>query len=297
MITDKETNYVYFSSKLKEWYQPEYENIIKIIENYNQGKDDKQKIGHGLLHGTKDIWCRDYCPIQIDENNFVQFRYEPSYLKGYEDIKTLPYCIPELEKFNITPSEIIFDGGNVVKWSNKIIITDRIYCENYNKYGDKDLIKRFADELKLSEQEVIIIPADDTEMTGHADGMVRFIDEKKVFVNHEERLDDEDLKEFENDIKCILKKHKLEPLPIPVVYDETDYDDEEIESAIGCYVNFLQVSDLIIAPVFGYKEDRKVEQILKDNYKNCEIETIDINRIAEQGGLMNCLNWNVKIKK
>jgi agmatine deiminase len=68
MIIDKETNKVYFSELLKNnsVYEESYNGIIRIL--------DKHKINYDFLKGTKDIWARDYMPIQKEVgsvNNFV----------------------------------------------------------------------------------------------------------------------------------------------------------------------------------------------------------------------------------
>ena len=48
--------------------------------------DDRSLEHHGIplrtIPGTQDIWCRDYMPIQVAEDRFVQFRYAPDYLGG-----------------------------------------------------------------------------------------------------------------------------------------------------------------------------------------------------------------------
>jgi hypothetical protein len=53
MITDAETNFVYFSGLLKSEpkYQSFNEQLIAILA--------KHKIKYDYLPGTRDIWCRD----------------------------------------------------------------------------------------------------------------------------------------------------------------------------------------------------------------------------------------------
>ena len=31
---------------------------------------------------TKDIWCRDFMPVHLAPEHFIQFRYDPDCLKG-----------------------------------------------------------------------------------------------------------------------------------------------------------------------------------------------------------------------
>jgi len=65
MITDKETNFLYFSDRLKTDYQTFYKRFITLLNRLN--------IKSGEIPDTKDIWCRDYMPIQVDKDKFVQF--------------------------------------------------------------------------------------------------------------------------------------------------------------------------------------------------------------------------------
>lgn len=56
LITDNETNIVYFSEWIKDFQC--YGAITKIL--------DKYQVKHELLSFTKDYWARDYMPVQRD---------------------------------------------------------------------------------------------------------------------------------------------------------------------------------------------------------------------------------------
>lgn len=72
MIPESLSNRVYFSALLPEVCPVTYSGLVEILDRYD--------VPHSLLEGTKDIWCRDYMPIQTIDNRFVLFRYEPDYL-------------------------------------------------------------------------------------------------------------------------------------------------------------------------------------------------------------------------
>ena len=67
-----------------------------------------------FLPETKDIWCRDYMPVQVDEDTFCQFMYDPDYLRGYDHLKTPPAScrVPAMKKCRSV--DLVLDGGNVV---------------------------------------------------------------------------------------------------------------------------------------------------------------------------------------
>ena len=60
MITDNHTNRVYFSSLLPEKCPVLNAHIVDALR--------KRDIPFTYLKGTKDIWCRDYMPIQIQKD-------------------------------------------------------------------------------------------------------------------------------------------------------------------------------------------------------------------------------------
>lgn len=280
MITDHETNLVYLSELLKttEEYSQACDSITAIL--------DKHQIKYDFLKGTKDIWARDYMPIQIDVNKYVQFRYEPSYLKEKLYLQSDPTEVCNKNHFSTIPSNINLDGGNVVKWYNKVMITDRVFSENTEYTDHSELINEIEKWLGV---ECIIIPQIKSDMTGHADGLVKFIDDKKILgsdLNFE-------YKYWSLAMKSFIDKHDFEYVNMPSFYFK---DKNFPDSAIGCYMNYLEIGDLIIFPIFEVpgNKDQQAVAIIKSIYTNKHIETININDIVRHGGLMNCISWNIK---
>ena len=74
MITDGETDCVYLSDLLPQRHPWVADDLTRLLT------------GNGVevrtIAGTKDFWCRDYMPIQVEVNQFVQFYYQPDYLRG-----------------------------------------------------------------------------------------------------------------------------------------------------------------------------------------------------------------------
>ena len=73
MITDNHTNSVYFSSLLPKKCPIMNAHITEALK--------KHGIPYAYLSETKDIWCRDFMPIQIEKERFVFYKYTPDYLK------------------------------------------------------------------------------------------------------------------------------------------------------------------------------------------------------------------------
>ena len=268
---------VYLSELLMSKYPETCKNLIAILE--------KHHVKYSFIKGTKDIWCRDYMPVQTESGKMIQFKYEPSYLKGeeWDSIRSDVHEVCEINGLNPQFSNINLDGGNVLICDGRAIISDRIFSENPD-YEKDSLIDELS---KLLECEIIIIPAQKADMTGHADGMVRFVDRNTILGNDR-------AKEFQNwrkGIQKVIDQYKLTYIDIPFFEDK---DRKHPISAIGIYVNYLEVNDLIVMPIFNHDEDKQALEILKKTFPNKKIETIDYSDVAKEGGLLNCTTWVVR---
>jgi agmatine deiminase len=270
---------VYLSGLLEEQFPECFNRLTTILK--------KHSVEFRLLKGTKDIWCKDYMPIQTESGKLIQFRYEPSYLKGnkeWEDSRSDVKEVCRQNGFEPVFSNINLDGGNVLLCSGRAIVSDRIFTEN-PEYTDKEQLVKVLSE--LLEAEVIIIPAQNGDMTGHADGMVRFVDHDTILGNNRS----DEYKYWTNGIEKVLKDYNLKYIDVPFFYSYKD--SKHPDHAIGVYVNYLEVGNLIVLPVFeveGNKDDEAIaafKQIFPDKI----IETINFNDVALEGGVLNCTTW------
>jgi len=281
MILDSECNTVYFSEKLKENFPDEFHRITEALAPFNY-------IAIKLLKGTKDEWARDYMPLQTAEKRLVKFRYQPSYEPRANWTDTKKVIKANKLRTHFSDRNINLDGGNVVKWKDKVIITDRVLQENHTYENNPSLLyERISEDLQT---EVIVIKAhkEKDDMTGHADGMLRFVDEKTLIGN---RLEDE-YEPIRENITEMLNKHQFQYIDLPFFEDKTTNH----YSAIGTYVNFLEIADVILFPVFDHAEQKNEEalSIMKDTFSTRKIIPINIDAIGKHGGLMNCISWCLK---
>ena len=168
---------LYFSSLMKtnSKYLLSAENMFSALSDSNEK--------FTLFDGAKDIWARDYMPVKTKSGKYVSFRYEPSYLDGSPELRTDSRrdIVPNFDFKKLVYSDINLDGGNVVfsPSKEKVIISDRVFSENHG-ISEAELTAKLE---KLLEVSVLIIPSLKSDMTGHADGMVRFVDENTVVTN------------------------------------------------------------------------------------------------------------------
>ena len=248
---------------------------------------NSQQIAFSYLSHTKDIWCRDFMPIQIGMDEFVLFNYFPSYLKGASKLRTDSTKVCEKHGINYTFSPIILDGGNVVRRNDKAILTDRIFAENKTKIGDSTLLNKLE---KLLKSETIIIPTEEEDVVGHADGMVRFLDNKTVLVNDYSKTDSK--KSFQKKLYSVLADNNLDIVFTPYFPDEKWFSKSkyDIAPATGVYINFLQVEETIFLPQFSIPQDKTAVNFFLNYFK---VIKIDCKELAKHGGLLNCISWEI----
>jgi agmatine deiminase len=276
------TRNLYFSSLLPQKHPEDFQRIEAALNEH--------AIEFQLLEGTKDIWARDYMPVQIGNGNLVQFRYEPTYLKTPLDKEhqTKPLEVLEANDFIKVDhfSGINLDGGNVVRYKDKAILTDRVVKEN-PWIPKKELVEQLSN---LLEVKIILIPdlGYDDDLTGHADGLVRFIDDSNVLIN---AFDDKDDPVWKDDFLAALKDAELTPHFMPWFHSPSPK-----HSAIGIYINYLELDEVVLFPIFKKEKHRELEEealsiIEKHFIGKKTILPVHIKTIGRQGGLLNCVSW------
>lgn len=268
-------NMLCFSSLLKTnpTYQPAADSLFAALDLFD--------IKYKFILNTKDIWVRDFMPVKTRTGNYISFRYEPGYLYDYPELRT-DYrkdvsCEQKIDE--LIYSDINLDGGNIVfsPSKEKAVISDRIFREN-PVYRSAVLVR---DLEKLLQTRIIIIPSLQSDLTGHADGMVRFVDEHTAIGNSVPSRNG-----LEQRIKLVLKNNGIDVIDFP-------YYSSPKGSACGCYLNFLETDKYIFFPVFAAETDEKAISTAKGIFSKT-IVPVNINEIAREGGLLNCISWEMK---
>ncbi len=276
MITDFETNTIYFSELLKQNFAETFNEIIEVLKKF--------KIIPHLLPKTKDIWARDYMPIQVSQKKFIEYRYDPDYLqgkyKGYRDLKTYPDIVCDSLGLKTQKSDIILDGGNIVKSNNCVILTDKVVVENRLSYSKYELIEHLKRIFEV--ENIVLIPQDKKDKFGHSDGMVRFIDNETVLVNYYYKTD-----------SILLSRIKAAGLTPKFL----EYKVKKKNKNNWAYINFLQTKDLILLPELGIDEDKEAFEQIEGYYSEYKGRIFQINindEVIRLGGALNCISWTIK---
>lgn len=271
---------LYFSSILHSpEYRPAAENLFSALKAHG--------VKYDLLPNTRDIWMRDFMPVRRKDGKYVSFRYEPTYLNHDVQLRTAfrkdisgQFWSFDSDFGHVIYSDINLDGGNVVFSPSRetVVISERVLAENPGIARDE--LTHQLEELLMAK--VILIPALPLaeDMTGHADGMVRFVDEHTVLGN-----DVPEDNGLEQEIKKILERHGIRVIDFPY------YSSQGI-SAEGCYLNYLETYKHIFLPVFGKDMDQKAIQMANEIFSK-QVVPVRINEIAKEGGCLNCISWEI----
>ena len=273
MICDYQTNKVYLAEGIK-GYPKVAENLLYAL--YKEGIETEY-----LPHSKskKHVWARDYMPIQLEEGRFLKYVYRPDYLKNDKDYIPNYAGMSRKLGLNCKPTSLVIDGGNVVKWDDAVIMTDKVLIENpgYDEYG-----LRFRLE-ELFETDVVFIPWDRYEMFGHADGMVRFIDRRTVLLLNNYL-----------DFDRSLRERIIRALDGHFEVKELQYDTPRCSKYSWAYLNFLQVAGRIFVPGLGIAEDRLAVQQIQRFYPEHKVMLVpDCLELVRDGGALNCVTWTI----
>ena len=278
MITDNLTNTVFFSDLLPKKCPTLNENLVKaLVEN---------GIHYAYLSETKDIWCRDFMPIQIAEDRFVSYKYTPDYLQDKTGLRlqTNPEAILQARQNrlshvlqNAVKVDLVLDGGNVVKCGDIVVMTEKVFAENRNKsINEVDRILKDAFQC-----DVLYLPWDHQETFGHSDGIVHYAGDGKILLTNYDDISPY----YYNRFRKALEKH-FDVIPLK-------YEAKRQHARSWAYINFLQVGKLVLVPQQGLEEDEQALEQISNALPDCEVVGIPALEAVRRGGALNCISWNV----
>jgi agmatine/peptidylarginine deiminase len=254
-----------------------------------------------LIEGFNEIWLRDIMGFNVGDK-IIKPIYQPTYYKDVYDkdyLKEIDLQVREIINKTIQKEIIdlplIWDGGNLVTNGKIGFITDKILRDNPERTEDtiKSIIK---ENLGI---EPIIIPTSKNDVLGHSDGYLAFIDDNKICLSHYPYM-----KTLEEDIKYLkLLEAKLLELGLEIIkiYDRpiierTRKGDDFLNSARGCYINFINLGDELITPEFTLttpKETLFYNIVNKEVFSpyNKKVAAINCDALSKMGGVLHCISF------
>jgi len=255
------------------------------------------------------IWARDFSPIYYYNGSVCKALYNPSYFEE-KDMKyanlddSVGIGLANFLNLKTTffvqsgKNNLILDGGNFINnGQGTAIVTNRVIADN-ETFSIDEIRQIFKTQLGISN--LIFLPVEPGDETGHIDGMVRFANEKTVFVasypdNYEignNNIKEEDYKiskQFLDNIADTLSKM----FEVIRIENAIPKDNTEFPSAFGNYINFLRIGNTIYLPNYGLIQDNKAKETFKKHFPNWTVVLItkDVDKLSNLGGVLNCISW------
>jgi agmatine deiminase len=302
MMNKEELVYVSQSLKWKNHGKPAFEQLEQIL-------GDRLRV-----LPVSNEWCRDYMPVRGANGKKVLFKYAPSYLIGDETHeRTIPQNLEEgLRKVGIgyetsyelllestMIKEVVLDGGGIDILGDVAIVSDRIISDNSTIWNQGR--PRVLDDLQnlLGLKKLVVVPADPFDVTGHADGCVRFIDDKTVLINDPTDLlnsfgPDDSIHQLDMYERWVGNfEQTLQDAGFRIEYlPSLMHEEEKPASAWGIYLNFLLLDDLLIVPFYVGKDETNstIKKQLEELY-NRTVYGVYADDLSKEGGVVNCVSW------
>jgi agmatine deiminase len=268
-----------------------------LKEKLNKLFHNSQKLIFFESSSVQDIWVRDFAPIFKNKQKVVKALYNPSYFKkehekyaefddklGIELAKELGYIVKRLESKN---KKLALDGGNFVhNGKGTAIVSNRVIGDN-ETWSIQEVEKLFLNKLNISN--LIFVPVEPDDFTGHIDGSIRFINENTLLITKYSENYPIGRKHFETLVDFLEKKETS--LKIKRV---NSYVSSEKNKADGIYLNYLRLGNTVLLPQFKNQDKYNEEAFLffKTNFPNITTLPIDVpDELVSEGGCLNCISW------
>ena len=279
MVNESDSNKLFITDLLLNYHPTIAKTIIETCCLHD--------IEVSTINHANDYWCRDFMPLQINKNKFVQFVYDPSYYKPKKyrhlktDVQELNYSLAG----EIIFSDIVLDGGNICFYNNTAIISEKVFQDN-PLYPKQTLINELTNLLELDK--IVFVPAVPYDITGHSDGMVKFINEDTIFLNDFSKICS---KTYLNKLLRALKGFIVVPITNELHKNKLNDD------ATGDYINMIVVKDLIFLSAYGNTFDEVAFRTVEAAFPSHDIKQIKTNALAAKGGVLHCATWNIYEKE
>lgn len=275
------TNRVYFSHLL-----PKECPILWDSLKYHL---NKRKIEYAFLNYTMDIRCRDYMPIQTDNNEFVYYLYYPDYWLHRNQRKRITNChvlysrmIAAFPNINHKPLNVVLDGGNIMLCGNVIVMTDKaLSIKTINSRAQ--IFQMISDAF---EYDILFLPWNKSNKFGHVEDLIHYLGNNKILLTSDKDMPPQ----YYQEVKKALGR-KFEVIPLC-------YNVKKQHKRSWAYINFLQVGNTVFIPCFGYPEDSQaisqIQQVLPDGVEVVGIPALEIVR---KGCGLRSISWSVDATK
>ncbi|XP_031560490.1 uncharacterized protein LOC116296588 [Actinia tenebrosa] len=235
-----------------------------------------------------DMWMRDFPPVMPTMQ--VKFKYRPQHIsesQAIEDDRRFEVFAKLVGFPALNRSDLVLEGGNVVEnGENAAVTTERIFKDN-SEMSREDVIKSLE---KVIKRKVAVVP-DPQDTTGHADGLVSFVEKDVLLVS---LFDDADGPDFYDAMKnaSIKAFPSIKVVPLPCYSNKTKSNG--FMSAEGSYSNSLVTYNAVYLPFFSNQTNNQIAFDVFQNSTDKEVIPVyKAGKVPVLGGSLRCMTWQI----
>ncbi|MEM7119201.1 MAG: agmatine deiminase family protein [Chloroflexota bacterium] len=263
----------------------QHTNVVLVVDSDTMSHVQGKVPNANLIEATvNDIWARDFGPVF--PNNPVQFRFRPDYMNSF-DARWIENSFNRFTRnldLPLASSSLILDGGNFVHDGvDKAIVTTRIFADNSN-LSEAEVDTQLRGTTGVTK--VAYIPEEPGDITGHADGMVMWLDAETLLVNE---FDEPFRSQLLNPLRAVFPNATIIEIPVDYTYGEW----QGFISACGLHINSLVTDSHIFLATYGQPNDAVVQEII-EAATDKTVVPIDASDVCIMGGAVRCLSWYAK---
>ena len=254
---------------------------------------------------TVDSWIRDYGPnFLIGSNGQLAFNdwIFNAWGNKYEELKRddqIPKILASgLDAMRFEPG-IVMEGGSIeVNGAGCVLTTEQcLLNQNRNPHLDRKTIEQYLKDY-LGVRKVLWlgegIVGDDTD--GHIDDIARFVSPNTIVCVVEEDPADANYELLQENLERLKQMtdvnnnhFQIVTLPMPGVVGGSSTDTRNLERLPASYANFYIANNVVLAPVFGHKNDSRAVETLQSLFQTRRVVPINCEPLVWGMGTIHCV--------
>ncbi|XP_078361382.1 putative agmatine deiminase [Oculina patagonica] len=235
-----------------------------------------------------DMWMRDFPPCM--PNQQIKFRYRPQYINAsqakLDESNFWKFAglvgLPQLQQ-----SDLVLEGGNIVEnGADAAITTERVFEDNPNVTEHE-----FVKELEATIKRKVAVVEDPQDTTGHADGILSFVEEDVLLIS---LFDDADGPRYYESMKSSVLKvfPDLTIIPLPCYIKK--YVSHGFASAEGSYANSLVTNNAVYVPFFSNQTANERAFAVFQSSTDKDVVAVEAaGKVPGLGGSLRCMSWQI----
>ena len=254
---------------------------------------------------TVDSWIRDYGPnfllrddgsIAYNDWEFNAWGNKYAELKRDNQIPKLLEPVLRIQRFE---PGIVMEGGSIdVNGAGCVLTTEQcLLNKNRNPELSKaEIEQRLKDYLGVTKVlwlgEGIV--GDDTD--GHIDDIARFVAPDVIICAREDDPEDANYELLEENFRKLQqmtdtrgRPFGILSLPMPGIVGGTSTDSRNLERLPASYANFYIANNVVLAPVFGHKNDNRAVETLQRAFPERQVFPINCEPLVWGMGTIHCV--------